>query len=51
MQQFRQTIIGLGVVSLCVGQAIGQAQQAGSPAGIKAEQTLPSRYPTWLPTC
>jgi SAM-dependent methyltransferase len=45
MHRFRQTIIGLGLVSLCVGQAIGHAQQIGSPAGIKTEQTLPSRYP------
>lgn len=47
MKRFRQTVIQLAIVGLSLGQAVGvgQAQKIGGPAGIKAEQALPSRYP------
>lgn len=45
MNRCKHNVIELGILLALVLQADGFGQQIGSPEGIKAEQSLPSRYP------
>jgi SAM-dependent methyltransferase len=44
VERSRHTILRLLAVTLLTSQVAGIAQEIGSPAGIKSEQSLPSRY-------
>ena len=44
MRKLGDFVIGLGLVVGLLAGTVGYAQETGSPAGIKAKQSLPSRY-------